>query len=142
VAGSLGAGGIQRSAGRLEKAIAAKSPGEEMDLARREFGAAMEDFVARLHAGLPPVETVSPSPAQVSAPGAEETKRVVQEMIAHLNNFDPAAGECFESHRHVFSTLLPPERFSSFEQHVEGFAFAEALAELEPAAREKGILSL
>jgi hypothetical protein len=61
-------------------------------------------------------------------------------MIAHLNNFDPAAGECFEAHREVFRALLPLESLASFEQHVSSFAFADALAQLEPFAREKGFL--
>jgi hypothetical protein len=61
-------------------------------------------------------------------------------MIAHLNNFDPAAGECLEANRDIFRALLPGDKFASFEQHVGGFAFAEALTQLEPAAKEKGYL--
>jgi hypothetical protein len=61
-------------------------------------------------------------------------------MIQHLNSFDPAAGECLEAHRDIFRALLPKETFADFEQHVSGFAFADALALLEPRAKEKGVL--
>jgi hypothetical protein len=61
-------------------------------------------------------------------------------MIALLNNFDPAAAECLEANRDVFRALLPGETFAAFERHLGGFAFAEALAQLQPAAKEKGLL--
>ena len=61
-------------------------------------------------------------------------------MIAYLNNFDPAASECFEAHGDVFRTLFPAEQYARFEQQIGSFAFAEALAQLEPAAKEKGLL--
>ena len=61
-------------------------------------------------------------------------------MIAHLNNFDPAAGECLEANREAFRTLLGEEAFGKFEQQVSGFAFATALALLDPLAKEKGLL--
>lgn len=60
-------------------------------------------------------------------------------MVGHLNNFDPAAGECLETNREVFRALLADGKFASFEQHIGGFAFADALALLEPAAKEKGL---
>lgn len=51
-------------------------------------------------------------------------------MIGHLNNFDPAAGECFEANREVFRTLLPPDQFAAFDRDLSAFAFADALARL------------
>ncbi len=61
-------------------------------------------------------------------------------MISHLNNFDPAAGDCLEANQDVFRTLLPAEAFAAFEQQVSGFAFADALAGLQHAVQEKGLL--
>jgi hypothetical protein len=61
-------------------------------------------------------------------------------MIGHLNSFDSSAADCLESNRDLFRALLSTESFSTFEQHLGNFAFAQALAELEPAAKKKGLL--
>ena len=84
-----------------------------------------------------------PTPA-VSAAALDpaHAKRVVQEMIAHLNNFDPAAGECLEANADVFRALLPGEAFTAFERDVGAFAFADALAGLQTMAQEKGFLPI
>ena len=71
---------------------------------------------------------------------SEEAKKAVQKMIMLLNNFDPGAGDCLETHREVFRATLPGENFTNFEQQVGAFAFADALAILQPAAQEKGFL--
>jgi len=141
VAGNLGARLVQQIAGKVEKAISAKTPSAELTSLLEEFSSGLNDFVNRLRTVLPPVETAPVTSALTTTAGGEQVKRVVLEMIAHLNNFDPAAGECLEANRDVFRTLLGAEKFSGFEQKVSGFAFAEALAQLEPAAKEKGFLS-
>ena len=140
VAGSLGARAVQAIAATLEKAIVAKTNSAELTPVLREFNSALEGFVSRLSAALPPALTES-APAAPAAPvDLEQAKRVVQEMIAHLNNFDPTAGECLEGNREVFRALLPEETFVSFEQQVGSFAFADALAQLQQGAKEKGLL--
>lgn len=140
VAANLGAGVVQDVAGRLEKAIREKSAPAEISTLQSEFESAMKDFVVRLRAALPQEQTAGPSAASATEVKPEQAKPVVQEMIAHLNNFDPGAGECLESNRDLFRALLPGEKYANFEQHLGGFAFAEALALLEPVAKEKGFL--
>jgi two-component system sensor histidine kinase/response regulator len=140
VAGNLGARLIQQMAGKVEKAIGAKAAASELDPLVNELGAALADFVDRLRDALPPPDTAPPTAASAAPLDPEQARRVVGEMIAHLNNFDPAAGECFEANRAVFRALLQGEAFTSFEQHVSGFAFAEAMALLEPAAKQGGLL--
>jgi two-component system sensor histidine kinase/response regulator len=140
VAGNLGARPIHQMAAKLEKAIAEKTSSPELTHTLREFGSALEDLVSRLRAALPSVETVTPAASFAVSVDLEHAKRVVQEMIAYLNNFDPAAGECLETNSEVFRALFPGEQYASFEQQISGFAFAEALAQLEPAAKEKGFL--
>ena len=54
-------------------------------------------------------------------------------------DFDPGAGECLESNPDVFRSLFPGSAFSTFEQQVGGFAFADAFAGLQHAAKEKGL---
>jgi len=58
-------------------------------------------------------------------------------MMALLNNFDPGAGECLETHRAVFQTLFAPGTFARFAQQVSNFAFADALAELQTAIQSR-----
>jgi signal transduction histidine kinase/DNA-binding response OmpR family regulator/HPt (histidine-containing phosphotransfer) domain-containing protein len=139
VAGNLGAGSIQKLAGQLEKAIGAKASPQELGATLSTFKSALEAFVANLHSGLPPVEERR-APADDAPIDPEKLKQVVSEMISHLNNFDPAASDCFEKNRAVFRAVLSAESFSGFEQQVGSFAFGDALAQLEPAAKEKGLL--
>jgi two-component system sensor histidine kinase/response regulator len=140
VAGNLGARPIQLLAGELEKAISVKVPGAELTPLLHEFSSALDTFVKNLRAALPPVESAQVATAPTAVLDPEQSKEVVRTMMAHLNNFDPAAGECLESHRYVFQALFADGQFASFEQHIGGFAFADALALLEPVAREKGML--
>jgi erythromycin esterase-like protein len=100
----------------------------------------LDDFVGRLRAALPLTPTQSAPAAPAVTVDLEQAKKVVQEMITHLNNFDPAAGECLEANLDVFQTLLLGEKFVSFEQQVAGFSFADALAQLQQAATEHGCL--
>jgi two-component system sensor histidine kinase/response regulator len=139
VAGNLGATPIQNAAAQLEKAIHAKPSLEGLGPILIEFRSLIEKFVTSLHGALPPVEERNIAPSQLPI-DPQETKRAVTEMISHLNNFDPAAGECLERNRPHFQAFLNAERFAAFEQHVGSFAFADALADLEPAAKEKGVI--
>jgi len=141
VAGNLGARPIQQLAGNVEKAIATKTASAELTPLLNELGTTLQEFVDGLRAALPPVDSTAPVAASTAPLDPEWAKRVVQEMIADLNNFDPAASECLENNREVFRTLLAQDKFVSFEQQVGGFAFAEALALLELAVQEKGQLS-
>jgi hypothetical protein len=106
----------------------------------QEFQSTLDDFISRLRAALPQTETLSAPAVQSLTLDAAQAKQVVTEMIGHLNNFDPTAGDCLEAHRDVFQSVLPAESFASFERQVGDFAFADALAGLEEAAKKKGLL--
>jgi hypothetical protein len=60
---------------------------------------------------------------------------VVEQMTRHLAEFDAAACDCLEANRGMFASLFSAEEFGKFEQQVQGYAFGEALAQLEQAAR-------
>jgi HPt (histidine-containing phosphotransfer) domain-containing protein len=128
VAGSLGMGAVQQVAATLEKAIAAKADPAALAPLVGNFSAVLEDFVKRLDAALPQPETVSSTAAPDAAFDPEKAHRMTQEMIGHLNNFDPAATDCLEIHRDLFRTLLPGEEFTKFEKEVNEFIFGDALA--------------
>ena len=140
LAGSLGSHGVQQAAGRLEEVIASRAPSAELMPILQEFSSVLQDFISRLQAALPRVVT-DPARTTAAVPlDSEQVKQVLQEMIGHLNNFDPAAEEYLEVNRDAFRALLPEESFASFKQEVGQFAFANALVRLEEAAKEKGLL--
>ncbi len=138
VAGSLGAHALQQVAATLEKAIATKTPSKELAPLLDEFASILKSFIHRLREALPTEAPVTAPTTTTLDP--EQTRGVVQEMIAHLNNFDPAANDCLESHRNVFQALLGEAAFPGFEQQIGAFSFSEALVQLEKTAQEKGLL--
>lgn len=140
VAGSLGARSVQNVAGTLEKAIATKTPTSGLAPLIQEFASILDDLVGRLRHELPEAPQSRQPDAPTPPVSLDQAKKVLREMAAHLSNFDPAAGDCLETHRNVFRSLLPEAAFQSFEQQVGGFAFAEALAQLQQAAKDKGLL--
>jgi PAS domain S-box-containing protein len=141
LAGSLGSHGVQQAAGRLEEVIASRAPSAELMPILQEFSSVLQDFISRLQAALPWVVTDDPARTTADVPlDPEQVKQVLQEMIGHLNNFDPAAEEYLEVNRDAFRALLTEESFTRFEEGVRGFAFADALARLQEAANEKGLL--
>jgi two-component system sensor histidine kinase/response regulator len=133
VAGSLGAKEVQQAAAELEKAIA--SGAATPDLSRVE--AVLGAFVGRLRAALPAEAPASATPAAALDDG--QIRAFLREMVAHLNNFDPAAGDLFGKHRDSLRSFFTPQDFESIDKQIGSFAFADALATLQRAARQKGI---
>ena len=138
--GSIGARSLQQVAAKLEKAIVTRMPAAELMPLLREFRGGTEDLVSHLRAALPPEEIAPVAAAPAMPLDPAQLRRSVEEMMSHLNNLDPTAAECLEANRDVFQALLPGDSYTRFEQSVKGFAFAEALAQLQPVAKEKGIL--
>jgi HPt (histidine-containing phosphotransfer) domain-containing protein len=140
VCGNLGVPGVQQAAAKLEKSIGAKTEPAGLTVVLQEFSSALDDFVGRLRAALPKTETTFKPAVPVVPVDTAEARQVIAEMIRHLNNFDPSASECLEAHRDVFRSVLPTESFAAFEQQMGDFAFADALAGLQEAAKKKGLL--
>ena len=140
VAGSLGAREVQQAGAMLEKAIATEAADAELTPLLQAFRATVGDFVSRLRSALPSAELPPASAALSITPDPDQARRVVQDMTAHLSNFDPTAGECLEANRDIFRWLLTDDTFADFAQQVDGFAFAEAQAALQKAAAERGLL--
>jgi CheY-like chemotaxis protein len=138
--GSIGARNLQQVAAKLEKAIVSRLPAADFLPLVRDLSGGMEDLVCRLRAALPPEEIAPGSAAPVKTVDPAQSKRIVAEMMSLLNNLDPTAAECLEANRDVFLALLPEDSYAQFEQSVNGFAFAEALAQVQVVAKEKGLL--
>jgi len=134
VAANLGVKTVQLAAGELEKAIHDGADAARLESLRQQFATVLAPFVHRLRAAL------GEEPALPAAPKAmvvdpAQLKLVVEQMTRHLAEFDAAASDCLEANRGVFASLFSTEEFGKFEQQVQGYAFGEALAQLEQAAR-------
>ena len=138
VAGNLGARELEQIGATLEKAIAAKSSTSEIEKARTNLASVLNQFVARLRAALP--QQAPTKSSVITEVDKEELKRLVLEMIANLNNFDPAASDLFDANRDVFRSFLPPEKFETFEKQIGSFAFADAILVLQEVAKQKGVV--
>ena len=137
VAGNLGAKELQQVAATLEKTIASKSPTNILEEAQKKFGQVLDDFMARLRTALP---KETPQQASVIAEvDPDQLRRIVQEMVENLNNFDPAASELLEQHRDEFRSFFSPETFEAFEKQIGNFAFVDAMTVLQEAAKQKGV---
>jgi hypothetical protein len=60
-------------------------------------------------------------------------------MKRYLSEFDPAAADCLASDHSQFQALFDAATLAQFEQHVTNYAFGEAQALLDQAAKERGI---
>jgi two-component system sensor histidine kinase/response regulator len=136
VAGNLGAGAVQSAAADLERAVSEGSPAEALC---DRLASVLSPLIAELRAALgePPVVTVPPA-VQVAVEPVMIRETVVR-MTRYLGDFDPAAADCLSSDRAQFQALFDAATLSQFEQHINNYAFAEAQALLDKAARDRGI---
>ena len=134
VAANLGVKTVQLAAGELEKAIHDGADAARLESLRQQFATVLTPFVDRLRAALGE-EPASPAAPKAMVVDPAQLKLVVEQMTRHLAEFDAAASDCLEANRGVFASLFSAEEFGKFEQRVQGYAFGEALAQLEQAAR-------
>src|SRR5256886_2492339 len=134
VAGNLGVKTVQLAAAELEKAIHDGADAARLESLRQQFATVLTPFVDRLRTALGEEPASAPVPKTMAVDPAP-LKLVLEQMTRHLIEFDAAACDCLEANRGVFASLLSGEEFGKFEQHVQGYAFGEALAQLEQAAR-------
>jgi two-component system sensor histidine kinase/response regulator len=135
VAGNLGAGAVQMSAGALEKAIAKREDAEQTETLRRHLENELASFVKQLSPlmhkeAVPAAQANSPAPSPVDP---ATLKAVIEEMLRYLSEFDPAAGDYLETNREILRSVFSAQTFPSFEQQVTNFAFADAQTTLEQA---------
>ena len=131
VAANLGAKAVQAAAGELEKALHGNLDAARLESLRGEFEAVLTPFVERLSAALGKEAAVAAAPAGIAVDPAQ-LKLLVEQMNKHLSEFDAAASDCLEANRDAFASLFSAEEFGKFEQHVQDYAFDDALALLKP----------
>jgi signal transduction histidine kinase/CheY-like chemotaxis protein/HPt (histidine-containing phosphotransfer) domain-containing protein/CHASE3 domain sensor protein len=139
VAGNLGAGLVQATAGALEQAIASRGDARLIETLRQRFAGELGTLVTGLRSALGEgaAPTVAPPPTPPADP--ESLRKLVAQMRAQLSEFDPAATEVLEANREHFRWLLGAEDFGAFEGHVQGYVFGEAQALLDRAATAHGL---
>jgi two-component system sensor histidine kinase/response regulator len=137
VAGNLGANTVQAAAADLEKAIRGNAPSSELATLHRRFAEELAAVLGRLRGALgnePPPAVASPvviAPAQLQA--------AIEQIKKQLSEFDAAATDTFEANRGVFASLFSSSELDQFEQHLQAYAFGEAQALLQTAARARGL---
>ena len=140
VAGSLGARGVQESAAALEKGIGARLPPEELKPLLTEFRAGLAGLVEALRSRCRPCprRRNRPHPSAPLDPGEGEGGRET-DARAPLR-LRPCGRGVPRGESGRVPVAAAGESFTRFAEEIGGFAFAEARARLEEAAREKGVL--
>jgi hypothetical protein len=120
---------VQSAAGELEQALHGKGDAAQLEPSRLQFAAVLTPFLDRLRAVLGE-DAVAPV-ASAAAIDPAQMKLLVARMTKHLSESDAAAAECLAENRGAFAALFPAETFVKFEQQVQGYAFDDALAQLQ-----------
>jgi CheY-like chemotaxis protein len=135
VAGNIGAKRVQATAGTLEKLIREKTGSEQLDPEKQQLAAALDPLVRQLNAAListSPATSVQPSPAVVDPARIRETAGRLHGL---LSEFDPGATDYLEENQTSLQALFPAEAWGKFEALVQGYAFADAQAQLDVALK-------
>jgi two-component system, sensor histidine kinase and response regulator len=138
VAANLGAKTVQLVASELEKALRDGVDAARLESLREQFATVLAPFVDRLRAALGQ-EPAPPAGPKAMIVDPAQLKLVVEQMRRHLAEFDAAASDLLDANRGVFASLFSAEEFGKFEQYIQGYAFVEALAQLEQAARAPSV---
>jgi two-component system sensor histidine kinase/response regulator len=136
VAGNIGAKLVQGSAGMLEKLIRDRAASTEVESATSAVAAALDPLLAQLWNSLPSPEPTTP--LQTSLPPADpaQTRAAAAQLTKFLAEFDPGAEEFIEANQVALCSLFRGDSWSQFERLVQGYAFADAQAQLEQALKE------
>jgi len=128
LAGTIGAAGLSRQAGDVERAIRSTAPPEEVETLLAVLQPALDALVADLIRSLPE--------AKRPAPAATADANVVQATVDHLDRLlgqdDVASLDVFESAEAVLSAAFGG-RAEEIGALIKSYRFEEALRELRAA---------
>ena len=133
VAGNIGAKPVQAAAGVLEKLIRDRAAAAETESALRQVAAALDPLLARLRNSLPSPEPTVPLPTSTAPADPAQTRAAAAQLTKLLSEFDPGAVEFIEANQAALRPLFPGDTWPQFEKLVQGYAFADAQAQLEQA---------
>ncbi len=135
VAGNIGAKSIQAAAGTLEKLIREKAGSDKLDPAKQQVAAALDPLADHLRAALTPASTATPTKAPASVANPARIREAAARLNTLLAEFDPGATDFIEANRADLQALFPGDAWQQFDALVQGYAFADAQAQLETALK-------
>jgi two-component system, sensor histidine kinase and response regulator len=138
IAANLGARPVQDAADGLEKALRSGADAAQVETHRQRFVTVLTAFVGELATALGEAPAV-PVVAAATTVDPKEAREAVAKMRTLLGEFDTAASERFDEQRSLFAWLFSRDELQQFEQHVQGYAFDDALALLDKAAQGKSL---
>ncbi len=127
VSGTIGATGLQQSAGRLETAIKQRRPREAVDAGLDELKEPLETLVAQLERKLP----TKGGETAVTVDRAM-LKPVCDRLEALLADDDAEAGDVLEANADLLRAAFP-DHYRKIDDGIRAFEFAAALAALRAA---------
>jgi two-component system sensor histidine kinase/response regulator len=135
VAGNIGAKPVQAAAGTLERLIRERAAAADMESALRQVAAALDPLLAQLRNSLPSPEPKATTQTSALPADAAQTRAAAAQLTKLLSEFDPGAVDFTEANQAVLRPLLLGDSWPQFEKLVQGYAFADAQAQLEQALK-------
>jgi len=127
VAGGVGARQVESLAADLERLLRGSTPqstGAEVD----RLGTELPQLIGEIHDAF---AVVAAAPAEPTASNAPDARSIIIKLRALLSVDDMAARRYFEEHRVAVSAILDAPVMDALAQHIERFAYREALRILE-----------
>jgi two-component system sensor histidine kinase/response regulator len=134
VAGNIGAKPVQAAASTLEKLIRERADAGTIEPAKRQLATALDPLLAHLQPALKTLGSREAAATPAAADPAKSSEAAAQ-LAKLLSEFDPGAADFIETHQAVLRPLFSGETWVPFEKLVQGYAFAEAQAQLEQALK-------
>jgi len=132
VAGNLGATRVQAAAGAVEQVIRMQAPAGEIDAKIRHTAAELEPLLARLQLAL--ADTAEPIPLAPAAPADPAVTRAAgTRLAALLTDFDASAVDFLDKNQSVLRPQFSDGDWKTFRDHINGYAFGDALPLLQAA---------
>jgi two-component system sensor histidine kinase/response regulator len=131
VAGNLGATMVQAAAGALEKVLRDQAPAAEVEAKLKHTGEQLAPLLAQLSAALAPPAAAPAAPAAPADPAASRAAAV--SLGSLLSEFDAGAVDFMEKNEAALRPLFGDATWTAFRDHINGYAFGDALALLEAA---------
>jgi hypothetical protein len=130
---------VQSDAGELEKAIRVNAEAAEVKRLQENCTKSLAALLAQLRPALPQEQQPEPAAPPVAPVDPGQLEPLVMQMRNQLSEFDAAAADTFDANRHLLAALFPGPMLGQFEKHLQDYAFSEAQALLESAAKPLGI---
>jgi hypothetical protein len=103
--------------------------------AKQQVAAALDPLIAQLRAASIWPATVPAVQAAAAPADPAKSREAAGGLASLLSEFDPGAVDFLEANQAALRPLFPGESWPAFEKLVQGYAFADAQAQLEGALK-------